>query len=163
MEHPRTPYGRAKLRVTRRARLLAAGGADVTCARVFNVADPGVALAQPLGELRAAVLALEEEGEVVVRNAATVRDVVTARFAARALVALARGGGPPVVNVCAGRGVAFGELVEALGDVRGVRVRVRSLGEPGIDVVVGDPTRLRLRTASRRATTWPRWRSRCSR
>ena len=48
----------------------------------------------------------------------------------------------PLVNVCTGVGLRFGDIVTALATRLGVRAEVRSLDRPGIECVVGDPSLL---------------------
>src|SRR5690606_12011353 len=55
---------------------------------------------------------------------------------------------PPLVNVCTGTGLRFGDIVTALAAELDRTVQVRSLERPGIECVVGDPSLLVALTGS---------------
>jgi nucleoside-diphosphate-sugar epimerase len=117
-------------------------GQPVCVARVFNIVDHPIPTVSPLHEWLDALRALGAAGgEVEVWWPPTTRDFVMLEDVARALVELATSGAapPPLVNVCSGVGLRFGQIVEAMADSLGVPVSVRSLDRPGIEAVVGDP------------------------
>lgn len=122
------------------------GGQPVCVARVFNIVDHPIPAVSPLHEWLAALRDLGPAGgDVEVWWPPTTRDFVMLEDVARALVELAttEGPPPPLVNVCSGVGLRFGEIVEAMADALGIEATVRSLDRPGIEAVVGDPTLLR--------------------
>jgi NDP-hexose 4-ketoreductase len=143
--HPAGPYAATKARGTEIVQDARAHGLDAVVARVFNIVGSPVPAMSPLHQWREDLLALGPDGgEVEVWWPATTRDFVAIEDVARALVELAAPGERPgLVNVCSGVGLAFGEIVEAMGRQLGIPVDVRSLERPGIAAVVGDPTRLR--------------------
>jgi nucleoside-diphosphate-sugar epimerase len=121
-------------------------GQPVCVARVFNIVDHPIPAVSPLHEWLAALRDLGTAGgQVEVWWPPTTRDFVMLEDVARALVELATNAAapPPLVNVCSGVGLRFGEIVEAMAGALGVPATVRSLDRPGIEAVVGDPTLLR--------------------
>jgi nucleoside-diphosphate-sugar epimerase len=123
----------------------AGGGQPVCVARVFNIVDHPVPAVSPLHEWLGALRELGPAGgEVEVWWPPTTRDFVMLEDVARALVELATSDidPPPLVNICSGVGLRFGEIVEAMAASIGVPATVRSLDRPGIEAVVGDPTLL---------------------
>jgi nucleoside-diphosphate-sugar epimerase len=83
-------------------------------------------------------------GELVVGNAAMVRDYVSLDFVADAVLAAAtRPVGRPVLNVCSGRGLSLGDLAVAVAAAAGRTASVRSQDWPVLPSVVGDPSLLR--------------------
>ena len=143
-ERPSSAYGRTKLAATRLCEAARASGGDVTVGRLFNLVGPGMGTEHPFADFAAQVQRLpRSRGVVHVGNADVVRDFVTVDFAVAALVQMATRGGPHgVVNVCSGRGVRFGDAVQAMLDVRGITADVVSADRPAIPAVVGDPRRL---------------------
>ena len=125
---------------------LAAGatGLDVVVARVFNLVGPTIPAASPLREWFDRLVELGPAGgEVEVWWPPTTRDFIELDDAAQALLDLGDApSGPPLVNVCSGTGLAFGDIVTTLAKHLGVPATVRSLDRPGIGAVVGDPTLL---------------------
>lgn len=87
-----------------------------------------------------------------VRDFSDVRDVVRAYWAL-----LERGGHGQVYNVCSGRGVRIGEVLDRLIALAGLRVEVRQdperLRPSDVPVLVGDPGRLQRATGWRPAFT----------
>jgi nucleoside-diphosphate-sugar epimerase len=117
-------------------------GLEATVARVFNIVGHPVPAVSPLHQWTSDLAALGPDGgEVVVWWPPTTRDFVMIDDVARALVDLAVLDGPlpPLVNVCSGVGLRFGEIVDALAAAMGVAASIRSLDRPGIEAVVGDP------------------------
>ena len=124
----------------------ARAGRPVCVARVFNIVDHPIPAVSPLHEWLGALRDLGPAGgEVEVWWPPTTRDFVMLEDVARALVELATSdtAPPPLVNVCSGVGLRFGQIVEAMADSLGVPATVRSLDRPGIEAVVGDPELLR--------------------
>ena len=152
---PRGDYAETKAGGTDVVRRAAADGLDAVVARVFNVVGHPVPASSPMSGWLAEVQALPDGGgEVEVWWPATTRDFVHVDDVAGSLVdlalvdpALADGHSgaaalPPLVNVCTGTGIRFGDIVEALAAEIGRSVQVRSLERPGIECVVGDPSLL---------------------
>ena len=141
---PRSLYGRTKLAGTNELLRAAERGLDVIVARPFNVLGPGQPLNTPPADFAAAVNALPPSGGTVeVRDSSLVRDFVSLERLAKCLLALAAThSASPIVNVCSGRGVSFGELVQAMAAARGVDVTLVDTAPGGVPRVVGDPSRL---------------------
>jgi nucleoside-diphosphate-sugar epimerase len=121
-------------------------GRPVCVARVFNIVDHPIPAVSPLHEWLDALRALGPAGgEVEVWWPPTTRDFVMLEDVARALVELATTdtAPPPLVNVCSGVGLRFGQIVEAMAQAMGIHATVRSLDRPGFEAVVGDPELLR--------------------
>ena len=126
----------------------------------LDVVGHPVPASSPLSGWLTEVRALPEHGgEVEVWWPATTRDFVHVDDVATSLIDLAlvdaapavgdsAAALPPLVNVCTGTGIRFGEIVEALAAELGRPVQVRSLERPGIECVVGDPSLLISLTGS---------------
>ena len=155
---PAGDYAETKAAGTEVVRRAAADGLDAVVARVFNVVGHPVPASSPMSGWLAEVRALPERGgEVEVWWPATTRDFVHVDDVATSLIDLALAGAPradgaaalpPLVNVCTGTGIRFGDIVEALATEVGRPVTVRSLDRPGIECVVGDPSLLISLTGS---------------
>ena len=131
-------------------------GLHAVVARVFNVVGTPVPAGSPLSGWLSELQALPDDGGTVeVWWPDTTRDFVHVDDVATALVDLAHvnlalvdrtGRGPaptpPLVNVCTGTGLRFGDIVSALAAALDRTVQVRSLDRPGIECVVGDPSLL---------------------
>jgi nucleoside-diphosphate-sugar epimerase len=141
---PVGPYATTKARGTEVALAAGAAGLDAVVARVFNLVGPTIPAASPLREWFDRLVELGPAGgEVDVWWPPTTRDFVELDDAARALLDLGdTPSAPPLVNVCSGTGLAFGDIVTALAAQLAVPATVRSLDRPGIGAVVGDPTLL---------------------
>lgn len=144
-------YGETKWAGT--AAVLAAreDGLDAVVGRGFNFVGPNLSPVSPLHQFLTDVEALPPEGgEVELWFPETIRDFILLDDLAAALGALTTlHEPPPVVNLCSGVGVSFGEIVTAMARRRGKTVTIRSLDRPGIRAVVGDPTLLRERCGIR--------------
>jgi nucleoside-diphosphate-sugar epimerase len=138
---PTGPYGRSKLAATSAVLRHVDAGLRATVVRMFNLvgADrPGV---DPISDFARAVNALPASGGAVrPYDSSLVRDLMGLDRAADLVLDLCQHvGEAPVVNLCSGRGVSFRDLIEAMGAVRGVPVRVEDTSPGGIPRVVGDP------------------------
>jgi nucleoside-diphosphate-sugar epimerase len=142
---PVSPYAVSKLLATEIVLAARAGGFDAVVLRPFNIIGPGHAPAGPVSELVKAVQALPPAGgELVLGNAAMVRDYVSLDFVADVVLAAAtRPVGRPVLNVCSGRGLSLGDLAVAVAAAAGRTASVRSRDWPVLPSVVGDPSLLR--------------------
>lgn len=143
---PAGPYASTKAAGSEVVLAAAATGLAATVARVFNIVGHPVPTASPIHQWLTELRALGAGGgEVEVWWPPTTRDFVMLEDAARALVDLAvlDAAPPPLVNVCSGVGLQFGQIVEALAAALGIPATVRSLDRPGIPAVVGDPGLLR--------------------
>ncbi len=152
-------YAESKAAGTQIALDAIADGLDAVVARVFNVVGYPVPASSPMSGWLAELRDLPEQGGTVeVWWPRTTRDFVHVDDVAAALVDLALvdpapdgqhpGALPPLVNVCTGTGLRFGDIVTALAAELGRPVQVRSLDRPGIECVVGDPTLLAELTGS---------------
>jgi nucleoside-diphosphate-sugar epimerase len=142
---PVGPYASTKAAGTDVVLDVAQRGRDATVARVFNIVGHPIPAVSPIHQWLTDLAELGPGGgEVVVWWPPTTRDFVMIEDVARALVDLATSPGapPPLVNVCSGVGLRFGDIVGALAVALGVPATVRSLDRPGIEAVVGDPTML---------------------
>lgn len=143
---PAGPYASTKAAGSEVVLTAAAAGMPATVARVFNIVGHPVPTASPIHQWLTDLRALGAEGgDIEVWWPPTTRDFVMLEDAARALVDLAvlDTAPPPLVNVCSGVGLQFGQIVEALAAALGVPAAVHSLDRPGIPAVVGDPSLLR--------------------
>lgn len=152
---PLTPYGAAKAAMEVLAGQYSRGGMRIAIARLFNQLGPGQSLAQATAEFARDIALAEARGaslvELRVANPTSARDFTDARDTARALVGLASGGVAGTFNVCSGRLVGLGEVVELLGATTDLEVAVAAppagrspQAEPSASV--GDPARLREAT-----------------
>lgn len=126
---PVTPYG-----ASRAAAEVVAGQYGrwtdtlVTIARLFNLTGPGMPPGSLPGQLAGALAAAEAEGvgeiRVPIRNHEFVRDFLDVRDAARALALLIEREVDGPVNVCSGKGVRVGEMVEIFGRLSDVGIEV---------------------------------------
>jgi GDP-4-dehydro-6-deoxy-D-mannose reductase len=125
---PQSPYAASKAA----ADLLAAFYADayglrVVRVRAFNHAGPGqeprYAISAFARQLAAALDAGEDPAVIVIGNPETRRDYTDVRDVVRAYRLLAAAGEPGAYNVCSGRALSARELVAALGEAAGARVR----------------------------------------
>ena len=147
---PTSPYALSKL-----AQELAAAGRPEAVApllaRAFNHFGPGqsplfstASFARRIAEVEAGA----QPAEVRVGNLDARRDMTDVRDTVRAYVAIAEGGVPGrVYNVCSGRAVAIGELLDML--LSRARVAIPVVRDPALyrredhPLVLGDPARLR--------------------
>ncbi|HTN99990.1 MAG TPA: NAD(P)-dependent oxidoreductase [Microthrixaceae bacterium] len=140
-----------------------AAGLNATVARLFNLVDSPIPAVSPIHawveDLRAIATRRSDTDDLDGTNGSTVtgdgsievwwpptlRDFVTLDDAARALLDLVDVSDmdcPPVVNVCSGTGLAFGDIAAALAAGMGLEVEIHSLDRPGIEAVIGDPSAL---------------------
>lgn len=142
--HPSSDYGRTKLAGTHTLLQAAEDGLGALVARPFNILGAGQPRNTPPADFAVAVAGLPAAGGTVrVRDSHLVRDFMGLPRVALDLLSLAQAPTwPPLVNVCSGRGVSFGELVQALAAVRGVHVTVVDTAPGGVPRAVGDPTAL---------------------
>jgi len=121
-------YGRQKLAQTILALERARRGADVVVVRLFNLVGPGEGLDTVTGSWIARLTSPRIDVSGPVEIAATVRDFLDVRDAARALLLLgthARAKG--TYNTCSGRGTRIDSLVRTVARILSVDVRVRSI------------------------------------
>jgi NDP-hexose 4-ketoreductase len=147
---PPTLYGLTKLAGTRAVQHWREAGAPATVARVFNIAAADLPADNPIRDIatqvRAAAGSGAALGEVAIGDPTMVRDISRRSWVAAAILALAvgpSGADHPVVNVCSGEEVRFGDLARAMARHLAVRITVRDLGWPRGGHIVGDPTLLR--------------------
>ena len=140
---PVTPYG-----ASRAAAEVVAGqygrwtDTPVSVVRLFNLTGPGMPPGSLPGQLAGAVAAAEAAGEstvrVPIRNPNSSRDFVDVRDAARAIALVIEREVDGPVNVCSGRGVRVGELVEAFGRLTGLEVEREPTGDAGPGTEIED-------------------------
>jgi GDP-4-dehydro-6-deoxy-D-mannose reductase len=147
---PTTAYGIAKLAQTHHGLAAAASGVPVVVARLFNPIGAGSPATSALGAFVRQVAALPPSGGTLTTGPLhAVRDFTGARETAAAIVAL--GQHPEahgrVFNVCSGVGRSLSDVVARLVALAPVPVRpvvdASRGGTSDLDVVVGDPSRLR--------------------
>ncbi len=139
-------YATTKAAGTRAVLRARTDGLDATVARVFNLVGHPVPSVSPIHQWLTDLRALPPGGGVVeVWWPPTTRDFVMVEDAAVALcdLALSEAVPPPLINVCSGTGLTFGEIVGELASGLGAEAAIRSLDRPGIETVLGDPTLLR--------------------
>ena len=148
---PVTPYG-----ASRAAAEIVAGqygrwtATPVSMVRLFNLTGPGMPPGSLPGQLAAAIASAEAAGEskvrVPIRNPDSSRDFIDVRDAARALKLVIERELDGPVNVCSGRTVPVGELVETFGRLTGLQVEAEPAGDAGaateIEHLVGSGERL---------------------
>ena len=148
---PVTPYG-----ASRAAAEIVAGqygrwtATPVSMVRLFNLTGPGMPPGSLPGQLAAAIASAEAAGEskvrVPIRNPDSSRDFIDVRDAARALKLVIERELDGPVNVCSGRAVPVGELVETFGRLTGLQVEAEPAGDAGaateIEHLVGSGERL---------------------
>jgi GDP-4-dehydro-6-deoxy-D-mannose reductase len=148
---PTTLYGVAKASVELVAlRFHATHGLHVVRARPFNLVGPGEPSAMLTSTLATQVARIrrgEAPAVVRMRHRATARDYLDVRDAVRAYRRLiAEGEAGEVYNVCSGRAVAIGELVDHLLAIAGVEAAIEETAHspsPGdITTQAGDARRL---------------------
>ncbi len=141
-------------------------GLDAVVARVFNIVGHPVPAVSPIHQWLGDLAALPADGGAIeVWWPPTTRDFVMIDDVAHALVDLALlelgqveltradltaassstdvAGADRLVNVCSGTGLRFDQIVLALAAELGLEVSIDSAERPGIESVVGDPSRLR--------------------
>ena len=141
---PATFHGVAKVLSEALASRAAAEGLPVLRVRPFNIIGPGQRDTRVLPRFARQVADLEtgrSRAPVSTLGLGAVRDFLDVRDIVTALVTVAARGAPGAVyNICSGRGVRVGELLErlvALTDLTDVTVQSR--GDHGVDRNVGNP------------------------
>ena len=141
-------YGTSKHAGSRHVLAARDVGLDAVVARGFNLVSSSLPPASPLAQWLGDVAELPANGGTVeVWEADTVRDYILLSDLAAGVAALADPGAdvPPVVNLCSGVGLRYGDVVAAMIAAAGKVATVASLGQGGIMAVVGDNTMLRDR------------------
>jgi GDP-4-dehydro-6-deoxy-D-mannose reductase len=126
---PQSPYAASKAAADLLAGFYAdAYGLRVVRVRAFNHAGPGqeprYAISGFARQLAAGQAAGSEPVVIVTGNPDTRRDYTDVRDVVRAYRLLAATGEPGAYNVCSGRALSARELVAALGEAAGARVRL---------------------------------------
>lgn len=154
-------YSRSKLEAESWALAARERGQPVTIARAFNHAGPGQSdtFAIPAFARRVVVASRHGEREIVAGNIDIERDIGDVRdfvVAYRRIVeelAAGRLGADPIFNIATGRAVRLRTIIEQLGELAGIDVKVRrddSFVRPGEPPrIVGDATALREATGWR--------------
>ncbi len=148
---PVTPYGAsraaAEIVASQYGRWTAT---PVSVVRLFNLTGPGMRPGSLPGQVAGAVAAAEAAGEskvrVPIRNPESSRDFIDVRDAARALTLVIERDLDGPVNVCSGRAVRVGDLVEAFGRLTELEVELEAAGDAGaeteIEHLIGSSERL---------------------
>lgn len=146
--HPTGGYGETKHAGSMHVLAAREAGLDAVVARGFNLVSASLPPSSPLAQWLADVAALPDVGGTVeVWEADTVRDYILLADLAAGVAALADPelDVPPVVNLCSGVGLRYGDVVGAMVAAAGRSATVASLHQGGIMAVVGDNTLLRER------------------
>ncbi len=116
--------------------------------RSFNHTGPGQSVQYAVGSFCSQIARLERAGggEMHVGNLDSRRDFLDVRDVVRAYTLLLEGGVPgEAYNICSGRSVRMGEVLDKLLEVTGLKGRVQVQQSPhttaGADLLVGDPTK----------------------
>jgi len=148
---PSGPYGVSKLAQEMLAVRGCADGIGTRIARAFNHVgprqDPAFAasgFARQIAEIEAGI----RDTEIVVGNLGSKREITDVRDTVRAYrVILERGTPGRPYNVCSGRALAIGDVVDQLVSKSRVQVRIRvdptRFRPNDLPIVEGDPTRIR--------------------
>jgi GDP-4-dehydro-6-deoxy-D-mannose reductase len=148
---PRSPYGLSKLAQELFASHQAASNVQVMVARAFNHVGPRQDPAFSISGFARQIAAIEggrQSPEIIVGNLNARRDITDVRDTVRAYQVIAERGQPGrPYNVCSGRAVAIGEVLNRLVARSRAPIRVqidparfRPHDEP---LLLGDPTRIR--------------------
>lgn len=153
---PRSPYAVSKAAQSLLARQYGSstGGLSVVCTRTFPHTGPrrGEGFAESSFARQLAEIEAGRRAPVLhVGNLDAVRDFSDVRDVVRAYAALLERGAPgEVYNVCSGRGIRLGDLLQRLVELSGLRVEVRvdpdRLRPLDIPALVGDPRKLQQAT-----------------
>ncbi|OGX39144.1 MAG: hypothetical protein A3C53_08625 [Omnitrophica WOR_2 bacterium RIFCSPHIGHO2_02_FULL_68_15] len=149
--NPISPYGLSKAAGELAARRFLAMGFGVVIARAFNHTGPGQRPAFAASSFARQIALIEagrHEPVLGVGNLDAVRDYTDARDVVRAYALVLDKAEPGFVyNICSGRGLRIGQVLEILLSLSGARVRVRrdrALFRPAdIPAQVGSPARIR--------------------
>lgn len=140
---PLSDYGKSKLAQTKLA--LRAHELSPVSLRLFNVIGPGAPNTSAPGRFVAKAAAQAPYGGVVKTGPLTsARDFVSVSNVVKIMVAAAGGLlAPGLYNVCSGIGTPMSAITDTLTRILPYRVVFEpEAGEPGIDVAIGDPSRL---------------------
>ena len=130
---PLGPYGQSKLRQTEVAQAWAARGQDVVVGRIFNIIGPAIPPHMAVGAFVSQLQAIKAErrpARLEVGDLTGLRDYVDVQDVFVALRALAtQGRAGEIYNICTGRPVAMGDLLQMLIAKSGLSVEVMSQGQ----------------------------------
>ena len=148
---PSSPYGVSKLAQELLAVRACQDGAGTRIARAFNHVGPRQDPMFAASGFARQIAEIEAEGrdaEIVVGNLDAKREITDVRDTVRAYRAILERGQPGrPYNVCSGRALPIGDVVEQLVTQSRVRVRIRVDPERfrpnDLPLVEGDPTRIR--------------------
>jgi GDP-4-dehydro-6-deoxy-D-mannose reductase len=149
---PASPYAVSKVSQAYLARqYFLSHGVPVICTRTFHHTGPGrgevfaeSSFARQIAEIEAG----QRPAVISVGNLDAVRDFTDVRDVVRAYwLLLDKGRAGETYNVCSGRGVAIGDVLQVLLDVSGAAVEVRRDPErmrpSDIPAIIGNPKKLR--------------------
>ena len=148
--HPVTPYGASKLAQTELGLRAAETGLPVIVARLFNVIGPGMPPHLAFGRFVRCLSVMAEKGGVLrTGDLSGQRDFVALTDVVRILeqLSLKAEASGKLVNICTGHATLMEPLVRELIRVSDcpvdLEIEVEKRGVSTVDVMVGDPTRLR--------------------
>jgi nucleoside-diphosphate-sugar epimerase len=146
--NPQGIYGESKWAGSRTVLAARDEGMNATVARGFNLVGAHLAPVSPLHQFLTDVNNLPAEGgEIELWWPATVRDFILLDDLAEGVARLALlDDPPPIMNMCSGIGVSFGDIVTAMAAAQNKSVTITSLDKPGIETVIGDSSLLRSLT-----------------
>jgi GDP-4-dehydro-6-deoxy-D-mannose reductase len=149
---PASPYAVSKVAQAYLARqYFLSHGIPVVCTRTFHHTGPGrgevfaeSSFARQIAEIEAG----RQPPVISVGNLDAVRDFTDVRDVVRAYwLLLEKGRAGETYNVCSGRGIAIGDVLQELLDVSGVQIEVRRDPErmrpSDIPAIIGNPKKLR--------------------
>ncbi len=149
---PASPYAVSKVAQAYLARqYFLSHGIPVVCTRTFHHTGPGrgevfaeSSFARQIAEIEAG----RQPAVISVGNLDAVRDFTDVRDVVRAYwLLLEKGRAGETYNVCSGRGIAIGDVLQELLDVSGVQIEVRRDPErmrpSDIPAIIGNPKKLR--------------------
>ena len=146
---PVSDYGRAKLAASALARSISDGsGVGLAIARPFNIVSPSLPTSSALGNIRRQLLTQAgERRSVVCGRLDIIRDFVPLRFVVDALATIvALDSRPRVINICSGRGMKLGDILDEMAARLRAHAEVEVLPElaaiPAASRIVGDATLL---------------------
>jgi GDP-4-dehydro-6-deoxy-D-mannose reductase len=149
---PASPYAVSKVAQAYLARqYFLSHGIPVICTRTFHHTGPGRGEAFAESSFARQIAAIEGGGcpaVISVGNLDAVRDFTDVRDVVRAYwLLLHKGRAGETYNVCSGRGIAIGDVLQELLDVSGVRIEIRRdpdrMRPADIPAIIGNPKKLR--------------------
>jgi len=137
--NPVTKYGEIKYLASHQALMN-----DGFVVRPFNVVGPNQSISTPVGEWMSKIRSINDEKNIEIGNSTLVRDYISLNYLTEILCELTvLHTFPSQMNICSGIGTTFGEMLNALLLVSGIRINVKDNNLSGIPRVVGNPFELK--------------------